>query len=108
MRYALRGHSGDGNFHIYTILDMHNPSVRAIIPEISEKLYNLVLEFSGSITAEHNDGIIRSPFLSRMYGPHITELFEQTKDIFDPQNIMNPGKKVRASWDFAVSHIASE
>ena len=60
----------------------------------------------GSITAEHNDGLIRTPYLEKMYGPKICELFRQTKEIFDPLNIFNPRKKVLPDKDFARTHIA--
>jgi FAD/FMN-containing dehydrogenase len=105
LRYAVGGHSGDGNFHIYTILDMHRPKTRELISEITTRVYSVVLSLGGSITAEHNDGLIRSPYLRYMYGEHMYELFEQVKYIFDPQGIFNPGKKVAGSWDFALRHL---
>jgi len=61
---------------------------------VADKFYDLVGEYKGSITAEHNDGIIRTPYLGKMYSPEVLELFKKTKEIFDPQNIFNPGKKV--------------
>ena len=65
-------------------------------------------KYKGSITAEHNDGLIRSPYLEKMYGKKVMKLFEETKKIFDPQNIFNPGKKVNASLDYAMEHIHHE
>ena len=62
----------------------------------------------GSITAEHNDGIVRTPYLSKMYSPEIIELFRKTKEIFDPQNIFNPGKKVGGSEEYLMAHIVTE
>lgn len=94
MTFAIGGHAGDGNMHIYTLLDPKDPSFEEEIMTISEKVYDLVIELGGSITAEHNDGIIRTPFLEKMYGHKIMEIFQATKNIFDPQNILNPGKKV--------------
>jgi len=64
-----------------------------------------VLEYGGSITAEHNDGLIRSPYIEKMYGKEVYGLFEKTKEIFDPQNIFNPGKKVGADLEYAMRHI---
>src|SRR3989344_4037520 len=94
MTFALGGHSGDGNMHIYTLMDPRNSLVKDIVLEVSERVYSLVVKYGGSITAEHNDGIIRTPYLEKMYGKEIIEIFQQIKDIFDPQNIYNPGKKV--------------
>ena len=66
------------------------------------------LKYKGSITAEHNDGLIRTPYLEKMYGPRIYDLFKQTKHIFDPQNIFNPGKKVGATMQYDMAHISKE
>ncbi|MFA5997404.1 MAG: FAD-binding oxidoreductase [Candidatus Paceibacterota bacterium] len=92
--YTIQGHIGDGNFHIFPLMDLHEERYRDMIVEIAEKVFALVFEFGGSMSAEHNDGIIRTPFLRQMYGDKIISLFEETKNIFDPQNIFNPGKKV--------------
>ena len=93
MVYTIAGHPGDGNFHIIPLMDLDEKS-KKIIPELSEKVYDLVLEYHGSITAEHNDGLIRTPYLEKMYGSEVYKLFEKTKQIFDPKNIFNPRKKV--------------
>ncbi len=95
----IAGHAGNGNFHIIPLMDLKKASERAKITVVSDKFYDLVAEFGGSVTAEHNDGIIRTPYLSKMYSPEILELFKKTKEIFDPLNIFNPGKKVPASHE---------
>lgn len=106
--FTVAGHVGDGNFHIIPLVDIKNPKVRAAIPVIAEKVYKIVNQYHGSITGEHNDGIIRTPYLEHMYGKHICDLFEQTKRIFDPQGIFNPRKKVHGSLDYAMSHIRTQ
>ena len=63
----------------------------------------LVLGFGGSLSGEHNDGLIRGPWLEQMYGKSVADLFRQTKKIFDPDNIFNPRKKTDANWDFSMS-----
>ena len=68
-------------------------------------MYEIVTSYKGSITGEHNDGLIRSPYLETMYGKEVVRLFEKTKEIFDPENIFNPGKKVYSSLSFAMDHI---
>ncbi len=103
--YTIAGHAGDANFHIIPLMDLTREDQRAIIPKLAGEVYDLVLEYKGSITAEHNDGLIRSPYLEKQFGPKVTELFRQTKQIFDPQNIFNPGKKVGASLEYAMAHI---
>ncbi|HVN26714.1 MAG TPA: FAD-binding oxidoreductase [Candidatus Paceibacterota bacterium] len=103
--YTIAGHPGNGNFHIIPLMDLSNPRVRALIPEISEKVYRLVFQYHGSITGEHNDGLIRTPYLEEMYGSEIVELFKEVKKIFDPLNMFNPGKKVGGSLQYSVDHI---
>ena len=109
--YTIAGHAGDGNFHIIPLMDFSRPDMAKIILELSNKVYDLVLQYQGSITAEHNDGIIRTPYLEKMYGPKIISLFKEIKKIFDPQNIFNPGKKVATengagTKEYIASHIA--
>ena len=103
--YTIAGHIGNGNFHIIPLMDLADSKNREIIKELSDKVYDLVLEFGGSITAEHNDGLIRSPYLKKMYGGEVYKLFEETKRIFDLQNIFNPGKKVGANLSYALEHL---
>ena len=94
-------------------MDFSRSDTAKIIVELSEKVYNLVIKYHGSITAEHNDGLIRTSYLPKMYGEKIINLFEQIKNIFDPKNIFNPGKKIASldgvgTKEYAVSHIALE
>ena len=103
--YTVAGHVGDGNFHIIPLVDIKNPEVRKAIPEISDQVYKIVSKYKGSITGEHNDGLIRTPYLKEMYGDKVVNLFEKTKEIFDPQNIFNPGKKVYGSLKYAMDHL---
>jgi FAD/FMN-containing dehydrogenase len=105
--YTVAGHPGNGNFHIIPLMDLKNERVRNLIPKISQEVYGLVLKYKGSITAEHNDGLIRTPYLEQMYGPKITALFAEVKKIFDPIYIFNPGKKVGVSSDYSLSKISS-
>ncbi len=105
--YTIAGHPGNGNFHIIPLMNLRDPRVRALIPVISEEVYKVVLQYHGSITAEHNDGLIRTPYLEEMYGPKITEFFAEAKKIFDPLDIFNPGKKVGGSMQYSEEHIAA-
>ncbi len=97
--YTVQGHLGNGNFHIIPLMDLNSPFSADTIIELSTKVYDLVKEFKGSITAEHNDGIIRTPYLRQQFGDNIIKLFEEVKKIFDSENIFNPGKKVYGTFD---------
>ncbi len=108
MNYTIAGHAGNGNFHIIPLMDMKDAHNVDVIMEVGDKVYDLVAKFHGSITAEHNDGIIRTPYLGKMYTPRMLELFSEVKRVFDPHNIFNPGKKVNGSLEYLKSHIARE
>jgi FAD/FMN-containing dehydrogenase len=103
--YTIAGHPGDGNFHIIPLMNLADDSQRAIIPKLSDEVYDLVLQYKGSITAEHNDGLIRTPYLEKMFGAEVCALFSEVKKIFDPKGIFNPGKKVDFVPGYALTHI---
>ena len=99
LEHTIAGHAGDGNFHIIPLVKTDNLQLSQTVIKVADQVYNLVLKYKGSITAEHNDGIIRTPYLEKMFGVEICRLFTEVKNIFDPQNIFNPGKKT--AGDFA-------
>lgn len=99
------GHIGEGNFHIIPLVDLNNENDRKIIPTLSKEVYDLVFEYHGTTNGEHNDGLIRTPYVKSMFGEQIYNLFIETKKIFDPNNIFNPGKKVEASMEYSMGHI---
>ncbi len=94
LSYNIHGHAGNGNFHIIPLIDTDARLSEKMILEVSEEVYALVIKMGGSITAEHNDGIIRTPYLLDMFGAPMAALFAEVKKIFDPEGIFNPGKKV--------------
>lgn len=104
--FTIAGHAGNGNFHVIPLMDMRNESERKLIPVISDRVFDLVREYQGTITAEHNDGLIRTPYLGKMFSPEMLHLFSKTKQIFDPQNIFNPNKKVGGSLQYTKTHLA--
>ncbi|OGI65601.1 hypothetical protein A2647_01730 [Candidatus Nomurabacteria bacterium RIFCSPHIGHO2_01_FULL_40_24b] len=111
--YTLAGHAGDGNFHIIPLMDFSRSDTAKIIMELGNSVYDLVSRYHGSITAEHNDGLIRTPYLNKMYDSKIISLFSEIKRIFDSKNIFNPGKKVPTqnaggTKDYIVSHVDIE
>jgi FAD/FMN-containing dehydrogenase len=106
--YTIAGHAGNGNFHIIPLMDMRLSQNADAIKNVSEEVYALVAEYHGSITGEHNDGIVRTPYLHTMYSPKIMSLFKETKDLFDPQGMFNPGKKVGITVDYMMAHLAKE
>lgn len=108
LTYTIAGHAGNGNFHIIPLMDMRKIENKDVILEVSSKVYDLVAEYKGSITAEHNDGIIRTPYLSKIYSPQMLQIFSDIKNIFDPQNIFNPGKKVGGTIEYLKQHLVRQ
>ncbi|MEO8065589.1 MAG: FAD-binding oxidoreductase [Candidatus Doudnabacteria bacterium] len=104
--YTIAGHVGDGNFHIIPLMKLGDAEgAKKIIIDLGKEVYDLVFEYKGSMTGEHNDGLVRSPYLAQMYGEKIYGKFVEAKRIFDPENLFNPGKKVDASLEYAMKHL---
>ena len=105
LTYTVAGHVGDGNFHIIPLIDPRDPTLPKTIDELSHKVYDLIVQFNGSITGEHNDGWVRTPYVEKMFGPEMYALFLEVKKIFDLHNIFNPGKKVGTNFSAALSKL---
>ncbi len=103
--YTVAGHMGDANFHIIPLVDIHKEGVVGVLHQLMDEVFDLIFEYKGSMSGEHNDGLLRTSYLPKMFSPEIISLFEKTKAIFDPDNILNPGKKVHGDKDFAWSHV---
>ena len=116
LTYTIAGHAGNGNFHIIPLMDMHRVENVEVIKKAGEEIYSLVGAYHGSITGEHNDGIVRTPYLNKMFDAEMLELFKKVKEIFDPKDIFNPGKKVPSTdsgqdggtIEYLASHIDIE
>lgn len=102
---TVAGHVGDGNFHVIPLMKIEEKSERAKLEPAMKEVNELVLSYGGSLSGEHNDGMVRGPWLEQMYGKKIVDLFKETKHIFDPDNIFNPHKKTDSDWEFSMRHI---
>ena len=102
---TIQGHIGDGNFHIIPLMKIEEKRERAKLLPAMKEVDELVLHYKGSLSGEHNDGLVRGPWLEEQYGRKTVQLFREAKEIFDPQNIFNPHKKSDADWDYSFSHI---
>jgi FAD/FMN-containing dehydrogenase len=102
---TVAGHMGDGNFHIIPLMKIELESERKKLEPAMKEVDALILKYGGSLSGEHNDGLIRGPWLEQMYGKHMVILFRQLKDIFDPEHIFNPKIKAFADWDYSEAHI---
>jgi FAD/FMN-containing dehydrogenase len=96
---AVWGHAGNANLHLQPFLDLSEVGDRQMVFKLADEYYKLVIGLGGSTSGEHNDGRLRGPFLSELYGPEVYALFQRVKQIFDPYGILNPGVKIDVTTD---------
>ena len=102
---TIAGHMGDGNFHVIPLMRFEEPKERKKLRPSQKEVNDLVLHYGGSLSGEHNDGLVRGPWLEAQFGTDILLLFKEVKHIFDPENIFNPHKKSDATWDYSFGHL---
>jgi FAD/FMN-containing dehydrogenase len=103
--YTASGSIGDGNIHLVPLVNLELAETPDILQQMMKRVHQLVLAFEGTISAQHNDGILRTPYLLDMFGEDVMELFAQTKYLFDPLNIFNPGKKLGMTEAYAKARF---
>ena len=91
---AYYGHASVGCIHIRPMVNVKDEAGLRSMEQIASEVADLVLEFGGSLSGEHGDGILRGGLTERMFGPRLTEAFRELKRAFDPQGLLNPGKIV--------------
>jgi FAD/FMN-containing dehydrogenase/Fe-S oxidoreductase len=89
---AYYGHASVGCLHIRPLVNVKTENGLDTTEAIATEIADLVLEFGGSLSGEHGDGILRGVFTEKMFGPEITEAFRELKRTWDPQGLLNPGK----------------
>jgi glycolate oxidase subunit GlcD len=87
------GHAGDGNLHTTFLLAAGDEREFALAAQVSEGLFELALRLGGTISGEHGVGFVKRNWLERQRGARAFELHSAVKRAFDPQNLLNPGKK---------------
>ena len=102
---TIAGHLGDGNFHVIPLMKIEDPKERAKFEPAMKEVNTLVIKYGGSVSGEHNDGMIRGPWLSEMYSPSVLGYMKEIKALYDPLNIFNPHKKTDATWEYSFAHI---
>ena len=98
-------HAGAGEIHLRPILNLKKQEDVKLFREITHKTAQLVKKYGGSFSGEHGDGIVRAEFIPLMIGEKNYELLKKIKQVFDPQNIFNPGKIIDAiAMDTQLRH----
>jgi FAD/FMN-containing dehydrogenase/Fe-S oxidoreductase len=93
---SFYAHASVGLLHIRPAVDMKTVGGIEKFERIAEQVADLVLEFGGALSAEHGDGLVRSPFQRKMFGPVIFDAFCEIKGTFDEAGLFNPGKIVHS------------
>lgn len=91
---SLYGHFGHGCVHTRIPFDLYTAEGTAAYRDFMYRAADLVAEFGGSFSGEHGDGQSRGELLTKMFGPDLVKAFGEIKAVFDPENLMNPGKVV--------------
>jgi len=94
LNFLISGHAGDGNVHIRPLLNLNDKRDFDLVPIVASEVFELTKRLGGSISGEHGDGMIRAKYLKLQYGEELLKVFWDIKRLFDPTNIMNPGKKL--------------
>lgn len=114
LQAAVWGHAGNANVHIQPFLNLSQVGDRQKLFKLMDDYYALVIKMGGSTSGEHNDGRLRGPYLEKLYGPELYELFVKIKQAFDPYGTLNPGVKVGVTLedikpllrqDYTLAHL---
>ena len=93
VRIRSFGHAGDGNLHIYILRDaLGEAAWKKTLSAVFDDLYGRAHELGGQVSGEHGIGFAKKPYLARSLAPEQIELMRGIKQVFDPKNILNPGK----------------
>ena len=93
---GVYAHASVGCLHVRPVVNMKTEAGVQTFEAIAGEVADLVLEYGGALSGEHGDGLVRSPFMEKMFGPQLYEAFRTVKRTFDPHGIFNPGKIVDA------------
>lgn len=89
---ALFGHISDGNLHPNILFDRKNPAEMQRVRKAAEEIFAAATGFGGTLSGEHGIGLLKREFLNLDLSPQVIEAMRKIKAVFDPYNILNPGK----------------
>ena len=93
---SLYAHASAGCLHVRPLLNLKSAEGMRQYRQIGEQAAEAVLEFAGTTTGEHGEGLVRAEFSERLFGTELIRAFREVKHLFDPANLMNPGKVVNS------------
>jgi len=92
LRTPIFGHIGDGNLHPYLICDRTDAEMMARVRRAAEEIFLAAIELGGTLSGEHGIGLAKRDYVGRALDPVAREQMLRLKRLFDPHNILNPGK----------------
>src|SRR5207249_6882332 len=95
-RAGVYAHASVGCLHVRPVVDLKTQEGVDRFEAIAADVADLVLKYGGALSGEHGDGLVRSPFQEKMFGPVLYQAFRELKRTFDPLGLLNPGKIVDA------------
>jgi FAD/FMN-containing dehydrogenase/Fe-S oxidoreductase len=93
---GVYAHASVGCLHVRPVINLKTEDGVRTFESVANQVSDLVLEYGGALSGEHGDGLVRSPFMRKMFGDTLYEAFREIKRTFDPLGILNPGKIVDA------------
>jgi FAD/FMN-containing dehydrogenase/Fe-S oxidoreductase len=93
---SMYAHASVGVIHVQPMLDLRKAEDIENLKKITDETFELVVKYGGSWSGEHGDGLVRSAYNERFFGPQVYQALRNVKKLFDPENLMNPGKIVDA------------
>jgi FAD/FMN-containing dehydrogenase len=91
---GIYAHASVGCLHVRPVIDLKTADGVARFESIAREVAELVLEYGGSLSGEHGDGLVRGAFNEQMFGTELYQAFRTVKRTFDPQGLFNPGRIV--------------
>lgn len=92
LQIATFGHAGDGNLHPQILYDGYDPEQVRRMEEASADLFKLAIDLDGTLTGEHGIGLSKASYMGLEHDPVAIDVMGHIKKVFDPNNILNPGK----------------
>lgn len=86
-------------------MDLSKTSDRKKLFAMTDEFYKMIHELGGTAAGEHNESLMRAVYQPLMFGLEMEKLFNDTKHIFDPENMLNPHKKVGVDFNYVKRHL---
>tara|TARA_Y100001936_G_scaffold209202_1_gene215169 strand:- start:3198 stop:4559 length:1362 start_codon:yes stop_codon:yes gene_type:complete len=86
------GHAGNGNIHVNLLVDPHNTEEMNRAEKCLSEIFDLVISLNGTLSGEHGIGIEKRAYVEREIDKKTIHLMKNIKNVFDPNNVLNPGK----------------